>query len=211
MKIEIRGRWSNEVKFIFEAKSDVPSVALGEAVKKAYASGADLGNANLRGADLRDANLGNANLGGANLRDANLRGANLRGADLRGADLRGADLSAIKHDLWAVLCSAPVEVSGLRMALIAGKVDGSTYSGKCACLVGTIANIRGCSHEELGSLIPDANRPAERFFLMINKGDTPAKSQAAKIAVEWIDEWTRNMQPLLDAARSCGRNDGAKK
>ena len=201
MKIEIRGRWSNEVKFIFEAKSDVPSVALGEAVKKAYASGADLGNANLGNADLRDADLGNANLGNANL----------RGADLRGADLRGADLSAIKHDLWAVLCSAPVEVSGLRMALIAGKVDGSTYSGKCACLVGTIANIRGCSHEELGSLIPDANRPAERFFLMINKGDTPAKSQAAKIAVEWIDEWTRNMQPLLDAARSCGRNDGAKK
>jgi uncharacterized protein YjbI with pentapeptide repeats len=63
-----------------------------DALHKAIAAGADLGDANLRGADLGDANLRGANLTGADLGDANLRGAYLRGADLRGAYLRGADL-----------------------------------------------------------------------------------------------------------------------
>jgi hypothetical protein len=35
----------------------------------------------------------------------------------------------------------------------------------------------------------DANSPAERFFLAIRKGYTPEKSQPAKLALQWIDEF----------------------
>jgi uncharacterized protein YjbI with pentapeptide repeats len=176
----------------------------GADLKGAYLKGADLEGADLKGADLKGADLEGAYLEGADLEGAYLEGAYLKGAYLKGADLegaylegaylKGAYLEPIKHDLWAVLCSAPAEVEGLKQALIAGKVDGSTYTGECACLVGTIANVRGCNFESLGSLKPMASRPAERFFLGISKGDTPKKSQFAKIALEWIEEWQANMR-----------------
>ena len=105
------------------------------------------------------------------------------------ADLSDADLSDIKNDLWAVLCTQPLEVAGLRAALIAGTINGSTYEGECACLVGTIANVAKCKYTALPHLTPDSNRPSERFFLAINKGDTPETNQVSKLAVEWIDQW----------------------
>jgi hypothetical protein len=80
-------------------------------------------------------------------------------------------------------------VAGLREALIAGKVDGSTYEGDCACLVGTIANVAHCHYEALPHLKPDSSRPIEVFFCSIKKGDTPETNQFSKLAVEWIDEW----------------------
>ena len=167
-------------------------------------SGANLRSANLRSANLRSANLRSANLSGANLRSANLSGANLRsanlsgaylsganlsGAYLSGADLSGADLRPIRADFYDVLSAAPLEVRALREALIEGRVNGSTYEGKCACLIGTIANARHCNHLKIPDLEPDSSRPAERFFLGIKEGDTPENSQFAKIAVEWIDNW----------------------
>jgi len=167
-------------------------------------SGADLSYADLSAANLRDANLSGANLSdaylsGANLSDANLsyadlgaanlRGADLSGAYLSGAYLSGANLQPIRDDIWAVLCSVPREVFGLRKALIEGRVDGSTYSGPCACLVGTVANIRKCEYETIPTLRPNANRPAERFFLAIKKGDTPETNQFSALVVKWIDEW----------------------
>ena len=157
---------------------------------------ADLRDANLRGANLRDANLSGANLSGANLRDANLRDANLSGAYLSGANLSGAYLSGayltpIKTDLFDVLLRAPREVAGLRAALVAGRVDGSTYEGECACLVGTIAHVRGGQYDALGNgLRPDSGRPIESFFMSIRRGDTPETNGAAKVALEWIDEFT---------------------
>ena len=70
-------------------------------------------------------------------------------------------------------------------------------SGDCACLVGTIANIRHKKYTELGNgLIPNSSRPAERWFMGIKKGDTPENNQISKITVEWIDEF----QQLLEAA-----------
>lgn len=105
------------------------------------------------------------------------------------ADLSYANLSSIKSDFWNVLTYARNEVAGLRLALIEGRVNGSSYTGECACLVGTIANTRHCSYDGLGALKPDSGRPAERFFIGIATGDTPAKSQFAALAVEWIDEW----------------------
>ncbi len=164
--------------------------------------GADLGGADLGGADLGGANLGGADLGGADLRGANLRGANLRGADLRGADLgdanlRGADLGDANHsaplrmarnDLWAVLDAAPNEVAGLLAAVEEGRVNGSTYEGDCACLLGTIGNVRGCRYDVLG-ILPDSSRPAERWFLSLTPGHTPEISVYAALTAAWIKEW----------------------
>jgi uncharacterized protein YjbI with pentapeptide repeats len=183
----------------------------GADLRGADLSDADLRGAGLRGADLRGADLSDADLSGADLRgadlrdadlsDADLSDADLRDADLSGADLSGADLSPIKTDFFDVLLRAPREVSALRAALMAGGVDGSTYEGVCACLVGTIANARHANSRELGAgLKPDSSRPAERFFLAIRKGDTPETNGAAKIAVEWIDEFAGLMAAAREAA-----------
>jgi len=145
-------------------------------------------------ANLREADLRWADLSGADLSWANLREANLRGADLSGANLREAILDPIRDDFWAVLASAPKEIAGLRAALVAGRVNGSTYEGACACLVGTIANVRGCAYTELGILHPQSNRTAERFFLGINTGDTPETNQFSARAVEWIDDFVSRMR-----------------
>jgi hypothetical protein len=160
MKFEIKSRWT--MNTIFTAEIDAkfenspPSVKLGEAVKNANLSGADLrdadlsgadlSGANLSGADLRDANLRDANLSGAYLRDANLRGAdlrdadlrdanlrdaNLRGADLRDANLRGADLSGANlsgADLRdANLRDADLRDANLSGADLSGSLDGVPF------------------------------------------------------------------------------------
>ena len=111
--------------------------------------------------------------------------ANLTGANLTGANLTGASFRAFKADLWMTLTQNAHEVHALVSALREGRVDGSTYEGPCACLVGTIANARGVSHEDLDH---SATNPAERWFMMIRKGDTPDKETgggyAAKCALE---------------------------
>lgn len=112
------------------------------------------------------------------------------GSNLSGSDLRGSNLSDAKNDFWEILLRAPREIAGLRLALAEGRVDGSTYEGACACLVGTIANVRGQIYRELsGGIKPNSSRPAERWFLAIQKGDTPETNQVSKITVEWVDEF----------------------
>ena len=219
MKIEILNRWTLKVIFECEADSMKVAVELackqgadlsdanlrganlrGADLSGAYLRNADLSGANLRGAYLRNADLSgaylrNADLSGANLRGANLSGANLRGADLSGADLSGAYLSGayllpIKADFIEVISQAPREVPALIEALKAGRVDGSTYSGECACLVGTIANARGINVDSSELGIPkDSSRPVERFFMAIRKGDTPETNPASKLALEWAETW----------------------
>jgi hypothetical protein len=170
----------------------------GANLEGAYLEGADLKGANLegaylKGADLKGAYLEGAYLEGAYLKGANLKGANLEGADLKGANLEGANLQPIRDDLWAVLSSAPHEVEGLRQAVIDGKIDGSTYTGICACLVGTIAKVAKKSHLDLPTLKPNSRRPAEIWFLMIKEGDKPKTNNASKLALQWIDEWLENI------------------
>ena len=178
----------------------------------AYLRGADLGGANLRDADLRGADLGDAylrgadlggaylrgaDLGGANLRDANLRGADLGDAYLRGADLGGANLLPIRDDLWSVLAGAPAEVEGLRQAIIEGRIDGSTYSGECACLITTLAKVRGCDYQQLPFVKPNSSRLIERWFTNISPGDTPEKSPITKLTLEWVDTFLANMRAVF--------------
>ena len=169
-------------------------------------SDADLSVANLRSADLSDADLSDANLGGADLSGANLSGANLGGANLGGANLSGADLSdanlrsadlrRFRDDVWAVLSSAPREAPAVLDALRAGRVNGSNYNGECACLVGTIANARGCDVRKLDR---DSTRLAEKWFLHIREGDTPDTHEPTRLAAEWVADWIARMRAAFGA------------
>lgn len=162
----------------------------------------DLSNVDLAGANLRDANLRDANLTNTSLAEADCTGAKfvgarfvqtnlqytlLTGADFSGAELRSdftvADLRAIRADFFEMLLSAIPEVPGLLAALRAGRVDGSTYTGPCKCLVGTVAALRNVPFYDLN---PDAARPAERWFTAINAGDTPETNAVAHITEKWI-------------------------
>ena len=193
--VEIRNRWTNKVQFVAEitcAPDATIGVKIGLAVRWGYKSGADL-----RDADLSDADLSDADLRGAVLSDAVLRGADLRGADLRGAVLSDAVLSGavlsgavlrhIKADFWMILTMARPEVPALISALRDGKVDGSTYSGACACLCGTLENAGS------GTLPHVASSPAESWFVPIRPGDKPdSESEGgfrAKMALEWALEF----------------------
>ena len=108
---------------------------------------------------------------------------------LEAANLAGANLADAKNDFWEILLRTPHEIAGLRLALVDGRVDGSTYEGPCACLVGTIANVCGKSYRDMAGVKPDSARPAERWFLAIRKNDTPETSQISRITVEWLDEF----------------------
>lgn len=162
-------------------------------------SGADLTDLDLRGADLTGSDFRCANLTGSDFRGGDFLGADFSGADFSGAQVSGANLSAadwtpIRDDIWSVLSSAPAEVPALINALKNGRVDGSTYEGYCACLIGTIANTKGCSFREVAGIKPNPTRPAERFFLGIKKGDTPETNQFSKMALEWSEDWLARMQ-----------------
>ena len=172
------------------------AVLAGAVLTRAVLTGADL-----TGADLTDAVLTGADLARADLTDAVLTGADLTGAVLTEADLTGAVLTGAKNlsggalrsfkaDLWLTLAQNRNEVPGLIQALCEGRVDGSVYEGECACLVGTIGNLRGVS---IMTLDHDARRPAERWFAMIRAGDKPGDEGgggfAAKMALEWALEW----------------------
>jgi hypothetical protein len=204
------------------------ALLIGADLTDADLSGADLHNADLRMADLRGADLRGTNLAGTDLTDADLNGANLRGAWLTGARLRhanlhGADLTGaqfghadlsrahnleqakgipldfFKVDVWAVLDLAPGEVDALQKALRSGRVEGDLYEGECACLVGTLANARGCRVHELPGIVPDSNRPAEQWFRGIHQEDTPENHPPSKITDTWIEEWRASRLAIAKA------------
>ena len=206
MKIEIRSRFTDAVIYTHEAEDATMRDAVLAAVLQGVSLlSADLRSANLSYADLSYADLSYADLRSANLRSANLSYANLSYADLsyadlRDADLRDADLTPIRDDIWAVLSSAPREVPAVIDALKAGRVDGSTYHGPCACLVGTIAIKREVSVDDLEGLHPNSSRPAERFFMGIRKGDTPETNQFSALALKWVQQWHDNMVAAFSPA-----------
>ena len=207
MKFNIKSRFTGKVIFIAEinASEDCDyGLKLGMAVKQAIKQGVDLRGLNLkganlegsdlRGADLAYADLERSNLVGVNLQNANLTGANLRYANLEGLDLEDVNLEPIKKDMFEVLSRAIPEIPMLKKAIIDGRINGSTYTGECACLCGTIekgGRFNGACD------MRDSERPIERFFLGIGVGDTPETSQFSKLALEWIEEFERNMKMEL--------------
>ncbi len=150
---------------------------------------ADLTRADLTRADLTRADLTRADLIRANLTRADLTRADLTRANLTRANLTRADLTPIKADFFLILLENKNEVSGLKEALINGNIDGSTYSGSCACLVGTIANVKHCNYDAIPITKPNSFRPAEKWFLGIRKDDTPENNVFAKLTLEWIEEF----------------------
>jgi hypothetical protein len=102
-----------------------------------------------------------------------------------------------KNDIWSILLKAQNEIEGLKGSLLSGKVDGSTYEGECCCLVGTIANIKGCYYENIPNIKPDSNRPAEEWFKMIRKGHTPENSEVCKLTYKWIEEFQSYIIPSV--------------
>jgi hypothetical protein len=180
----------------------------GANLRDANLRGADLRGADLRGAYLRGADLYGANLRGADLYGANLYGAYLYGADLYGAYLYGADLyganlyganektlprdyiNQCSRDILFILGCLKPEVPALRKMLVEGKVDGTQYEGKCACLIGSLANADG-GMEKVCAAIPfyekGTHNMGETFFLNIRKGDTPETNWFSKHAVLLCD------------------------
>ena len=163
----------------------------------AVLTGADLTDAVLTRADLTDAVLTgavltDAVLTDAVLTDADLTGAVLTGAVLTGADLTGAVLTAIRDDVCAVLTVVPNEAPAVLTALREGRINGTLYrdaADRCGCLVGTIAMARGCTENEIPGLLPNSNRPAERWFTAILPGNTPENHVITAITAGWIEEW----------------------
>ena len=159
-------------------------------------NGANLYVANLTRANLTGANLTRANLDGANLTRANLTGANLYVANLTRANLTRANLEIFKKDLIAEILKLPDELENLRDTIIAGKINGSSYTGDCACLAGTIAKHRGLDNISSGDeikengcvFVADSSSPRERWFMMIAPGQNPENHQPAKVALDWVNE-----------------------
>ena len=195
--VEIRNRWTGAVIFtatITCRPGDSDSVKLGLAVQAAVAARANL----------TDADLARAYLTGANLTGADLAGADLARANLAGAKgLNDEYLRPFKADLFLTLDSlhaGPLEARHLIAKLRAGEVDGSTYgqgeTNRCACLVGTIAQV---GDREVDELDRNGDRPAERWFMMIRPGDKPGAvdadgkptggGYAAQRALEWVLDW----------------------
>lgn len=158
-KFAIRNRWSDAAQFECELPAELTDAPHSQQMRFAVLAAIKTGS--------------------------NLSGSDLSYSDLSGSNLRAARLEPIRVDIWAVLSSAPAEAVAVRDALAAGRVDGSTYSGECSCLVGTIATARKCAVE---SLYRDSSRPAERFFMSILPGHTPENSQYCKLAHEWVSD-----------------------
>ena len=91
----------------------------------------------------------------------------------------------------AEVLKLPEELDALRLAITEGRIDGSTYSGACACLAGTLAQAHGLRDyrgESIGRFVADSSSPRERWFMMIRPGDKPETNPASALALEWLDE-----------------------
>jgi len=197
IKLQIKNRYTGSVLFEYESENNTIKETLLQALKSGSdLRGSDLRGSNLRGSDLRGSDLRGSDLSDSNLSGSNLSGSNLSGSDLRASDLRRSDLLPIKQDFFDVLLHGLPEIAFLKKNLIEGKIDGSTYDGECACLSGTLYNGATANNGEKETLIKqnilncrDSFRPIERFFLAINKGDTPQTNQFSKLALEWLEEF----------------------
>jgi len=125
-----------------------------------------------------------------------LQQATKKGADLRGAYLEGAKnipdsyINQCSRDMLFIFQNLKKELKGLRKAIIEGRIDGTQYEGKCACLIGTLANVDG-GMEKVCSGIPfyekGLHNYSEQWFWQIKEGDTPENNFFAEHALKLID------------------------
>ena len=125
-------------------------------------------------------------------------GSRFVGSSFDGSSFVGSSFDGegdAKQDFLSIISDARDEIAGLIAALRDGRINGSVYSGDCACLVGTIANLRGV---DVRTLHCDSSRPAEKWFLMISEGDRPGYSSpggyASGKALEWAEEYIAALQ-----------------
>ena len=133
--------------------------------------------------------------------DVNGKRADLRNANLSYANLRNAKnipqllINLYKKDLLYVLIHTKNEVPFLKEKLLAGEIEGTQYVGKCACLIGTLANGNG-GLDKLCGLIPfyekGLHNYSEQLFWQIRVGDTPETNQFSKFALETIEFFEKN-------------------
>ena len=132
-----------------------------------------------------------ANLRSANLTSANLTYADLTYADLTSANLRSANLTSFRDDLVLAILNLPDEIPFLRQAVVDGKIDGTTYTGTCCCLAGTMCHAKEMEFDDfkVANLMPiDSMSPREIWFYNIRPGHTPENSEICKLTLGWIDE-----------------------
>ena len=135
--------------------------------------------------------------------------ADLTGANLSGAYLSGADLTHIKNDFLAAVLMLPNEVPFLRQAIVDGKIDGSTYSGECCCLAGTMAHAVGVENVQAlpaRGFPVQASSPREKWFTGIKPGDTPENNQVSKITLQWTDEAIAIVERIRKSASASNSN-----
>lgn len=119
------------------------------------------------------------------------------------------DWPACHADLLTLLRPANADdLTALRDALVAGRMDGGTYHGPCACIIGTIGNARYLAEHPNENLAQEpaphsgwrahiratqeefranAARPAEGFAGRIRPGDTPATNPFSAALLEVVD------------------------
>jgi len=85
--IEVRDRWTGEVRFFGTCIRDVVLA------NKSELSGCDLSGFDLRGLDLRGSDLNGSDCYGSDFRGSDFRGSNLRAVDFGCGDLRGCDMT----------------------------------------------------------------------------------------------------------------------
>jgi hypothetical protein len=213
LKFEVKKRWTNEVAFTaeIEATDQTPyGEKLCMAVRWAIAAGIALTSLNLddciftgsfEDSSFEDSSFERSSFVGSSFVRSRFERSSFVGSsfvrsrfvDSRFVRSRFEDSSfdintqrQFKADLWLTLACNRNEVPALLDALRAGHIDGSVYEGECACLKGTIANIKHVSYTELS---PNSSDPAECWFMGIQKGDTPETNLMSKLAVEWCEEW----------------------
>ena len=223
MKFEIKHAWENEIRFSIEG--DNWKLAFEAAVKRGQSfdacdlSGKDFTGVQIKYGEFYNSKFYNSKFDNSKFYNSKFYNSKFYNSKFDNskfdnskfdnstfdkksfAGLPSAWLIQCRDDLWSVLLTVPAEVAFLRKALMDGKVNGSSYTGECACLVGTISHARKCDIYSLGILKPNASRPAEQFFLNIREGGTPKKNPFAKLAVDWIDQWVELQR---DAAKVFG-------
>lgn len=164
-------------------------------------------SANFHIADLQNVEMINTDLRYADLSFANLTGVDLTSAVLSSVNLDGCSsvqdfVKEAKEDIFRVLACAPEEAEVVLRALEEGRIDGSSYTGSCACLIGTIANAKGLDITEVpyqdldeprGQRIErNSESPAETFFEDILPGQTPNNSIKCALVAGWVKEFIRD-------------------